>query len=37
MPTGPNCEMSWDECISWAEAQDSISNPEAYCGAQERD
>jgi hypothetical protein len=37
MPTGPNCDMSWDECITWARNQDGIDDPESYCGARERD
>ena len=37
MPTGPNCEMTWDECIKWARSQSGIDDPEAYCGAKERD
>ena len=36
MPTGPNCNMSWDECIAWAE-KEGLDDPAAYCGARERD
>ena len=35
MPTGPDCQMDWDQCIAWAEGQDSIDDPEAYCGSRE--
>ena len=35
MPTGPDCDMDWDQCIAWAGRQD-IDNPEAYCAAQEQ-
>lgn len=37
VPTGPNCDMSWKECIAWAQQQEGIDDPEAYCGARERD
>lgn len=36
MPTGPNCEMTWDECVAFARRND-IANPEAYCASRERD
>lgn len=36
MPTGPDCKMDWEECIAWAEEHD-LDDPEAYCGARERD
>ena len=36
-PTGPNCDMTFEGCVAWAEDQDSIDDPEAYCGARERD
>lgn len=37
MPTGPDCNMTWDECVAWARQQDSIDDPEAFCGAKEQD
>lgn len=37
MPTGPNCEMTFEECVAWASKQDGITDPEAYCGARKQD
>lgn len=37
MPTGPNCDMTWDQCIAWAQSQEGIDDPEAYCGAREQE
>lgn len=37
MPTGPDCNMDWDECLAWARQQDGIDDPEAYCGSKEAD
>jgi len=29
--------MTFDECVEWAEDQDGIDDPEAYCGTREQD
>mgnify|MGYP001568659221 FL=1 len=36
MPTGPDCSMSFDECVAWASGKEGIDDPEGYCGAQEQ-
>lgn len=36
MPTGPDCKMSFDECLDWAEDHD-IDDPEAYCAKMEEE
>ena len=37
MPTGPNCDQTFDQCVAWARQQDGIDDPEAYCAAREKE
>ena len=37
VPTGPDCSMTWEQCLAWARQQDGIDDPEGYCAAKEQD
>ena len=36
VPTGPNCDLTFEQCVAFATKQDSIDDPEAFCGATEQ-
>jgi len=37
MPTGPECNQTFEECVAWASQQEDIDDPEAWCADKERE